>query len=169
MTTALRHPWSLRRNDRGFTQESLADSIGVTRHMVLRLEQGLFAEPPPDLLVKIGFRLDASLPELLEEYFAYVKDARNYFREHNLSIERALKHYLVEKEDVHPLVFYREMQDLSRIGLCKGLCLHQDPIRDYENNQQRGVPSQLVAALKEINWPVEPLEEAVKEWRIKWH
>jgi hypothetical protein len=137
--------------------------------MVLRLEQGLFSEPPPDLLVKIAFKLEVPLPALLEDYFNYIKDARAYFREHNLSIERGLKHYLVEKEDVHPLVFYREMQDLSRIGLCKGLCLHQDPIRDYENNQQRGVPAQLVTALNEIKWNIEPLEVAVKEWRIKWH
>lgn len=136
--------------------------------MVIRLEQGLFNEPPPDLLVKIGFRLDANLEELLREYFQYIKDTRAIFREKHSSFKSILRTYDL-LEDIHPLVYYREAESLSRIGLCKELCLHQDPIRDYENNQQRGLPAQLIAASEEIGWDYHCVEIAVKSWRVKWH
>jgi transcriptional regulator with XRE-family HTH domain len=175
MVTPLTHPWSSRRKELGLTQAALGKELFVSRHMVIRLEQSLFAEPPPGLLNRLGLVFDEDCTELLREYHSYVRLTRRLFATKNQSFKvvfgglegyEGLTPYLQEQ---HPLEFYRETQSLSRIGFCKGLCLHQDPINDYEKNRQRDLPAQLYEACSFIGWNIEPLTLAVKDWRIRWH
>jgi transcriptional regulator with XRE-family HTH domain len=42
-----------RRMDAGFTQEQVAESLGVTQETVSRMERGLY-EPPPSRLTELG-------------------------------------------------------------------------------------------------------------------
>lgn len=110
-------------------------------------------------------------PDILEtNYLEYQQNTREIFAKKHQSIETRLKDYSLENS-THPLVFYREAEGLSRIGLCKGLCMHQQMIRLYELNHhsQRTIPGDLVTAAREINWDLEPLAAAVAKWRIKWH
>ncbi len=139
------HPWARYRRNMGLTQSSVADRVGVTRHYIIRLEQSLFWHPPDSLLVRLAILYDIELGEF-EALFG-----------------SGLRSLVWDK---HPLVIYRERHGLSRMGLCKGLCLHYDPVSEYEANKQRDIPAQLVEACDDIKWDYQPLVSAVAEWRI---
>lgn len=156
------HPWATFRESKGFSQQFIADQLDVSRHYVIRLEQGLFANSPDHVLNKLSDLLEVSNDELHATYHLYRHDTREEFGRSYADFSY-LKNYAGA---VHPLVDYRERNKLSRIGLCKGLCLHPDPINDYEKNKQRGVPRDLIVACNEISWDYGHLENAVTEWRI---
>lgn len=103
------------------------------------------------------------LDEFEMSYYDFVKDKRRTFKALHKEFEEVFTFPYALR--MHPLVYYRQMYNYSRVGLCKALCLHQDNVRDYELNLQRGVPEQLVYALEEMGWKVEPLEHAVSDWR----
>jgi transcriptional regulator with XRE-family HTH domain len=163
MMTDTVHTWASYRVNSGYTQQGIADKIGVSRHMIMRLEQGLFAEPPRRFLDLLGFYYDVPTSDLIKSYHALVKHKRETYSVEYRSFSDVLKGYI---GFTNPLVYYREVQNLSRIGFCKRMCLHPDPIRDYEINMQRGIPLQLINACNSIQWDYAPLESAVTEWRI---
>ena len=156
------HPWAQIREDRCLTQLEVAGHLKVTRQTVIRLEQGLFHAPSSEVLKELEDLYGVN--DLLESYSEYVKNTREDFREQYSDFSR-LKTYLAP---AHPLESWRLDQRLSRMGLCKGLCLDYGPVADYEYNKQRATPESLSVACKEIGWDLAPLEEAVKRWRIKW-
>lgn len=165
MTTTLVHPWTSRRIAAGFTQEALADRLGITRHMVIRLEQALFAEPPPAILVQLIKLYDFPDENLTEEYHKYQRDSRLAFAK-QFSNFTLLRDYCGE---LHPLAYWRETQGLSNVGLAKGLCVHQGLLLDYEKNKVRRLPADFYFACNFIEWSTAPLTSAVAAWRIKWH
>jgi len=136
----------------------------VSRHMVIRLEQSLFPSPLHSEALSDLYSVDQEL--LISEYYRYIKTTRLEFSSRYPPFSEVLYHY---SGSTHPLIYYRERFGLSRIGLCKGLCLHNDPITNYEKNDQRGVPQQLIIACNSIEWDYGPLENAVNEWRIAGH
>lgn len=157
------HSWASYRVAAGYTQQSIADKIGVSRHMIVRLEQSLFPDPPRRFVDELGYWYDVPSSDMMKSYHSLVKDKRAQFKENYSSFSNILHGY---KGIANPLVYYREQQNLSRIGFCKRICVHPDPIRDYEINDQRGVPQQLIIACNEMGWDYAPLESAVTEWRI---
>lgn len=161
------HPWARYRRNAGFTQAEVADRMHVTRHYIIRLEQSLFWHPTDSLMVKLAMLYDVELGEFEESYYRFVRDTRETFAKTHSSFESlfgsGLRPLVFNK---HPLVIYRERHGLSRMGLCKGLCLHYDPISEYEANKQREIPAQLIEACEEIKWSYAPLVRAVAEWRI---
>lgn len=164
MVTTLVHPWAFRRKSLRITQLGLAVQLDVTRHMVLRLEQGLFPHPPSNLLVKLGVLWKVDTSVLRQEYSDYQHNSRKHFRDNYTNFD----HLWNYEGETHPLQYWREEQELSRIGFCKGLCLHESGINDYEKNKMRHIPVQLTEALEEINWDPLSLTTAVSTWRIKW-
>jgi hypothetical protein len=102
---------------------------------------------------------------MLQSYLDYQKNTRLAFGKNYENFD-LLYNY---KGETHPLVHWREQQDLSRIGFCKGLCLHQDLVRNYENNKQRHPPQELYTACDLIGWDILALTGAVESWRVKWH
>ncbi len=161
------HPWARYRRNMGLTQSSVADRVGVTRHYIIRLEQSLFWHPSDSLLVRLSILYDIELGEFEESYYRYVRDTREEFARTHSSFEALFGSGLRSLVwDKHPLVIYRERHGLSRMGLCKGLCLHYDPVSEYEANKQRDIPAQLVEACDDIKWDYQPLVSAVAEWRI---
>ena len=160
-----KHPFAVRRTKANLTQVDLADLLSVTRHMVLRLEQGLFSYIPPGILRELSGIYLCTTAELEMEYRGFVNEKRDEFKRTHPSFKEifADQNYT---GDEHPLIYYRETLKLSRIGLCKGLCLHPDPITDWEHNKQRGVPAQLKQACSDIYWDYAPLESAVAMWRM---
>jgi len=157
------HTWASYRVAAGYTQAEIAATIGVSRHMIVRLEQALFTEPPRRFLDQLGWYYGVSTKDLISSYHQLVKNKRETFANEYQSFKEVLSGYAGY---TNPLVFYRESQGLSRIGFCKRICVHPDPIRDYENNDQRGVPQQLRVACNAIEWDYAPLEDAVTTWRI---
>lgn len=133
--------------------------------MVIRLEQALFAEPPPELLVRLEKLFDVHADELLSEYHKYQRDSRLAFAA-EYSNFTLLRDYCGE---LHPLAYWRETQGLSNVGLAKGLCVHQGLLLDYEKNKLRRLPADFYFACNFIDWSTAPLITAVAAWRVKWH
>jgi hypothetical protein len=104
-------------------------------------------------------------------YYDYVRETREEFAKTHQSFVAVLGRefgYLGSLDytgRLHPLVHYRDAYEMSRMGLCKGLCLHYDPITEYEGNNQRDVPEQLKEACEEMKWDWQPLARAVADWR----
>jgi hypothetical protein len=96
-------------------------------------------------------------------YYDYVRSTREEFAKSHNSFAVLVPTLVINRK--HPLVLYRENYELSRMGLCKGLCLHYDPITEYEANKQREVPEQLKEACEEMKWDWQPLADAVAVWR----
>jgi len=154
-------PWAARRRATGFSQQRVAGYLGVSRHMVLRMEQGLFSDPPHVQELAILYDSDASTLNM--EYHEYVARQREQFAQQHPDFRTVLKNYT---DIEHPLVHYREVIGVSQIGFCRGLCLHPDPVRDYEMQAQRGIPKQLIVACNAISWDYGYLESAVLDWKI---
>ena len=53
------------RKDKGMSQQTLADKVGMTREYVARLEGGLH-DPPLSTVVKLAKALQVTLPEFLK-------------------------------------------------------------------------------------------------------
>lgn len=164
VTVMITHPWSVIRRDLKLTQLEVAKKLNVDRQTVIRLEQGLFHAPSEEVLERLAELYDTDPQELLNDYWDYVTRTRQEFMEKYPSFSDILRNPYVSKE--HPLVLYRELNGLTRMGLCKGLCLDYAPVADYEYNKQRSVPESLVKACQEIGWDCEILNKAVADWRI---
>lgn len=156
------HPWTQIRKANNLTQISVAEKLGVTRFMLGKLEQSQFDHPPQELLTGLAEIYNTTEKSLLESWDLYVRETRDLFASRHRSFTEVLIAY---RGFNHPLVHYRETQNLSRYALCKGLCLHYDPISDYEQNRQRTTPEGLVKACEYLKWDIKPLEESVYEWK----
>jgi len=164
------HPWAKYRQAAGFTQSAAADRVGVTRHMLIRLEQSLFWNPPDSLTVRLAMLYEIELSTFEEAYYQYVDDRREAFAKLHKPFEETFEFYQAYgshgySAKQHPLVFYRDRYEFTRMGLCKALCLHYDPITEYEQNKQRAIPDQLVDACEDMQWDWQPLAAAVADWR----
>jgi DNA-binding XRE family transcriptional regulator len=158
----MRHPWATRREQAGFTQENVSLELKVNRQTVIRLEQSLFHQPSVEVLTKLGELYAAPVGDLIEEYNEYVKEQRGEFagRHPDFSV---MVNYSGLK---HPLVAYRESLGLSRMGLCRGLCLDYYPLFQYEANKQRGLPLELKRACEDMKWDWTKLDREVVLWRL---
>lgn len=136
---------------------------------MIRLEQSLFWHPPDHLTVKMSQLYEIELGIFEEGYYEFVRKQRDEFRKTHKSFASVFG--MVELEDdiyrgrVHPIIHYRSQYELSRMGLCKALCLHYDPITEYEQNKQREVPEQLKEACNEMGWSWDAISDAVSLWR----
>lgn len=146
------------------TQAEVANYLDVTRHMMIRLEQALFAEPPPLALIKLSNLYCISEEELLESYHKYQVDSRLAFAATHSNFDLLWNYSGSE----HPLIYWRTSEDLSSVGLAKGLCVHQGLLYAYEANKQRDLPEDFSNAISFIDWDLLPLTTAVAAWRIKW-
>ncbi len=158
------HPWARYRHSVGLTQEEVANKLYVTRHYVIRLEQSLYSDPDRLLVLKLAEMYGVEVGIFQEAYYQYVRDTREEFAKTHESFETYFR-YGNPFPKLHPLISYRRSYDLSRMGFCKGLCLHYNPMSNWEVNDQRHIPEQLIAACKEINWKTEPLDEMMRNWR----
>jgi transcriptional regulator with XRE-family HTH domain len=161
------HPWSVIRRDLALTQLEIARALNVDRQTVIRLEQGLFHSPSSEVLEKLSGIYETDPQELLNDYWDYVTRTRQEFMEKYPDFAAVLSDPYTHKE--HPLVLYREVNSLTRMGLCKGLCLDYAPVADFEYNRQRSIPESLLKACREIGWDCTVLEKAVADWRILGH
>lgn len=164
--TLLVHPWTGHRRSTGLSQRALAGLCGVSEQVVLRLEQGLFTKPSPSVMNILSDLCDLS-PRLLRlEYVNYQHDTRQMFRTKFPSYSaHRLNPPAVADPSLHPLRDYYTSNGISRIGICKGWCVHPAPLTKYEENKQRSVPTEVARAWSEMGWDVEDLIEDVDRWR----
>lgn len=132
----------------------LAEFAGVTRHAVLRTEQGVYSLPPPAILSVFSQRLPGtSIPYLEEEYRRWQSIAR--------------RRAGIQYPDV-PLVFRDSTGQqflnwrlfslgmTSRMEFCRVFCVHPAVVEKYEKGQQHQMPDQLEQALREAGLLYDP-------------
>lgn len=138
---------SLRRRQ-GWTQRELAEFSGVTRHAVLRTEQGVYALPPPAILSAISQRLpDSSVPYLEEAYRRWQTQQRILVRAHLFSDAPGIPREATSSEFLNYRIFTLGLT--SRMEFCRLFCVHPAVVEKYEKRQQLSMPDQLQQALSE--------------------
>lgn len=154
------------------THEELSSKVGLTRHSLIRAEQGVFANPPPSL---ISYWSQAhSMSEL------YLMDQYEHFQ---LSTRLLYKHLfgeflLVEtdREHPHPLKQLRLTSNslgkpkLSVMQVAKYLCVPQFNLHHWETHwkRQQSVPKAFAEALISSGYAAEDINylgDSYKQWR----
>jgi transcriptional regulator with XRE-family HTH domain len=70
------NPFKELRNSSGFSQALLAKKIGVSKHAILRLEQGMFPEPLPKVLNWFAANYPVSPADLRADYAEFQFETR---------------------------------------------------------------------------------------------
>jgi DNA-binding transcriptional regulator YiaG len=133
------------RLERGWTQEDLAGFAGVTRHAVLRTEQGVYALPPPAILSVFQQRTELSMLTMERQYVDWVKWTR---RHTGLKLSsKASKQAVSVMSGPEFLTWRYGLGITRRMEFCRLFCVHPAVVEKYEKGQQHKMPDQLREAL----------------------
>lgn len=164
------NPFKDIRQRANLSQYELARRAGVTKHAILRLEQGMFNDPLPTLVGYYTSTFNVSRTSLVQQYAAF----QIATRENNA---RLLGDFPINDPDtpslpvgVHPLTYLRERAGFNPTSLAKALCLSQSTIGYFEKRpiNQHSVPEQLIHALHDADYSSQEtdwLEEAYQKYR----
>lgn len=140
-----------------------AKRIGISKHALIRLEQGTYSEILP--VVMEWLLNNTTYTELLltDSYADFQTKTRAL---HRLYFGADLK---VDSTDEHPLRQLRGSRNLAE--LAKDLCLPYSTLAYFERNykQQKSVPKNLVNVLREIGYSHQQIVEfrlAYDEFRV---
>lgn len=163
------NPFKSIREQSGFTQQEIASRVGITKHAVLRNEQGMAVEPLPVLLNYFSTNFTVTVYELRKQYERFqitqrVNTGKLLGGDPSLALHRWKQLAILNRRSIglnHPLVFLRESNDLNPTSLSRELCLNQSVINYFENNpvHQKTVPEQLLVALKQAGYSDDELTE----------
>ena len=165
-----RNPFRRLRTRQGISQYELARRCGISKHAVLRLEQGTFANPLPSVVnyFTTSFPKDYPTPALLvSQYSDFQYEVRS-------SNSRLFGNIIDELKTLpvgtHPLVYLRTNRGISSTGVAKQLCIAQNTVYYFENSpiHQHTVPEQLIHALWDADYTeaeTDALKEAYAEFR----
>lgn len=157
------------------TQALLAKRAGVSKHAVLRLEQGMFPDPLPKLLNYYVDTFNVSRTSLLREYAKFQIRQRERAGLLLGDIEHKLFEWAngVDDGQTHPLVYLRLScrPVLNPTELAKRLCISQTVVTYFEKNaiSQKTVPYQLLLALSQAGYGDDDLlalESAYATYRV---
>lgn len=151
------------------SQYEVARRSGVTKHAVLRLEQGMYADPLPTLVDYFVSNYPITQSQLLQDY----EDFQVATRESNTRL-------LGDFDDLeiacpvgeHPLTYLRERMGYNPTQLAKMLCLSQTVISYFEKRSihQHSVPEQLINALHDADYTEQEtkvLENCYETYRLR--
>lgn len=161
----LEHPWAEIRKSKGMSQASLAASLDVSKEHVGRVEQGVFRKAPAEIITYLSVTFNINYTYLEESYYEYQLNTRKLFA------EKYQSYMDVRPTDwSNPIEAYYKSQGLSRVGLCKGWCVHPASLADYQKNRQRNAPADVKRAFKVMSginngWDIEQLEIDMDKWR----
>jgi hypothetical protein len=130
------------------------------------LEQGVFSRPSEAVLHYLSEAADIPEAQLIREYYQYQRNTRRAFRDRfpDYSKTKELSTAVADLS-LHPLTRYYTTHGLSRIGVCKGWCVHPFSFEQYEKNKQRSVPDDIQAAWFMMGWDLRELRADVDRWR----
>ena len=162
---SLVNPFKALRLKQGISQYELARRLKISKHAVLRLEQGMYPNPLPtvvDYFVDVA-KLNVSRPQLLEAYTEF----QIRTREANARLLGDIPDVLTGcAVGVHPLTFLRLSQGLNATELAKRLCIAQNVVHYFEKRSihQQTVPDQLIEALHDADYSEQETDALVNAY-----
>ena len=169
MATIPDNPFRKLRTKLGISQYELARRTGLSKHAILRLEQGCYSEPLPSVINYFVAHFAKSSthsaqitrPQLEADY----REFQYAVRYSNAGL---LGHDLPLILDglpvgIHPLTYLREGHGLNPTELAKRLCISQSTIVYFEKRSinQQTVPAQLISALHDAEYDTEDTDALV--------
>lgn len=163
------NPFRKLRLAEGLSQYDLAKRTGLSKHAILRLEQGCFAEPLPTVInyfteSHTRSRKPVSRSFLIDAY----RDFQYYTRRKNAG---CLGYNLMLilptcPVGIHPLTYLREGHGINPTALSKLLCISQSTIVYFEKRSlnQATVPQQLISALHDAEYSEEETDLLAKKY-----
>jgi transcriptional regulator with XRE-family HTH domain len=161
MSTSDHNPFRELRTRQGISQYELARRAGISKHAILRLEQGCYAEPLPSVLEYFLKYFDIPQYKLLEQYREFQYNIR--FSNALLLGDSLTERLLSCPVGLHPLTYLREGVGLNPTQLAKALCISQSTIVYFEKSSihQKTVPNQLMGALHDAEYTMEDTDSLV--------
>lgn len=143
-TNEVENPIRIIRKSLGLTQLRLASLANVSRMVVLRTEQGMYASIPEKLLTQLSKAAGFPVPrsDIQPTYERWQREQRmlqewvNNDFSTDLSGPRA---FIKWRSTVAPIS--------SAMGFCRLLCIHPNSLRSLESGSSRTFPSQISSAL----------------------
>lgn len=156
------NPFKDIRQRANLSQYELARRAGVTKHAVLRLEQGMFNDPLPTLVAYFTNTFNVSRTSLVRQYEAFQIETR----ENNARLLGDLLQTV--PQGVHPLTYLREKAGFNPTSLAKALCLSQSTIGYFEKRpiSQHTVPEQLIKALHDADYSSDETDWLESAYRV---
>lgn len=157
------------------TQALLAKKAGVSKHAVLRLEQGMFPDPLPKLLNYYVDTFNVSRLSLIKEYSQFqIRQRERAGKLLGEDLQSALFLWANSAAyGMHPLTYLRLScrPVLNPTELAKRLCISQTVVTYFEKNpvSQKTVPVQLLQALQQAGYEdqdIYALEQAYATFRV---
>lgn len=157
------NPFKLIRVHAGLSQQALANKVGISKHAVLRSEQGMYVEPLPSLLNYLCKHFPVGRIEVIQQYERFQVHTREASGRLLGDMESELDKWYtylrsspttLNTYQLHPLVWLRTIRGYNPTSLAKAICVNQTVVNYFEKNSinQRTVPEQLTHALKDCGY-----------------
>lgn len=173
------NPFKMLREKQGISQYELARRLKISKHAILRNEQGCFDNPLPVVLnyyVENRFKGVPHLSriDLVEAYHDFQYETR---KSNALLFGDNLIYQLTPSKDggplpvgIHPLAYLRTVYGLNPTQVSKMLCITQSVVVYFEKKSlsQKSVPAQLVRALQDADYTeqdIDALSRAYQDYR----
>jgi transcriptional regulator with XRE-family HTH domain len=147
------------RTELGWTQEQLANHIGVDKHFVLRCEQGLYSSPNPKIMKFFVTKTGRAAEYIEDDYHKWQHLRRQLDDTQKLIRAKVTLPTSGFGLSGHPLLLWRHKADpsMSQIDFCKRLATHPFTVARYEEGRQRAMPGQLYNAFKDAGMEIDYL------------
>lgn len=155
---------SIRKTTFQLSHAEMSKRMGISKHALIRLEQGTFDRILPTVLAFMLNNTHYSELLLVDAY----EDFQNTVRSRHMRYfdsEDSPNQFVFPRADVHPLVQLRAERNLAQVA--KDLCLPYATLRYFEHNykQQKSVPKQMVNVLKQIGYS----DEEIFRFKLAYH
>lgn len=156
------NPFRKFRTELGISQTEFGKLCGVSKHAILRLEQGAYDRPLPAVMDYILSVSDILPYTLVDDYHDYQKAVR---QQDPLIFGNMALNLMNKPRRQHPLTYLRNLQNLNQTELAKQLCISQTVINNFELKYmtQHTVPKQLLQALEDNGYHHSALQ-ALEDW-----
>lgn len=161
------NPFKIIRLQHNYSQYDISRMAKISKHAVLRLEQGMYESPLPTLVNFYVHQFKVSRAQLLSDYEDFQFETRKETGRFLGAISNLLSAVGPEH---HPLTYLRELKGLNPTEVAKRLCISQSAVVYFERRSihQHTVPAQLLNALSDAGYtPAElkAFEEAYTDYR----
>lgn len=163
MTIAAHNPFRELRLRQGISQYDLANRIKISKHAVLRLEQGCYEKPLPSVVEYFTNHYpDISSFSLIRQYEEFQYETRRS----NAGLLGDLSTLKDCPVGDHPLTWIRTAHGYNPTSLAKALCISQSTVVYFERRavHQHTVPNQLLRALHDADYSEQETDYLVEAY-----